>query len=113
MQGLYPVIIALIFNGLDLLSGIVAACKNKDIQSGKLRDGLFKKFGFILCYALAWLMDYEGSIIGFQIGVKILPIIILYACMTEAVSIVENICRINEDFVPDKLKELFHLNKED
>lgn len=102
--------IALIFNALDMLTGIISAIKKKDLQSSKLRDGLFKKVGFMLCYVLALLVDTQGGAIGFELGVKIVPIIVLYACTTEIVSIIENICIINPDFVPDKLKELFHMN---
>ena len=110
MAQFYPVIIALIFNVFDLLTGFVSACKNKDIQSSKLRDGLFKKVGFIFCYFLAWIVDTQGDIVGFKLGVAILPVIILYVCTTETVSIIENICKINTDLVPEKLKELFHIN---
>lgn len=109
MEQFYPVIIALIFNGLDLLTGIVSAVKSKDIKSAKLRDGLFKKVGFMFCYFVAWLVDTEGQVIGFQFGVNILPVIILYACTTELVSILENICKINPDLLPEKLMELFHI----
>lgn len=110
MEQFYPIIIALVFNALDLISGIITAVKNKDIQSSKLRDGLFKKVGFILCYFVAWLIDNEGSMIGLQFGVSILPIIILYVCTTELVSILENICKINSDIMPKKLMELFHIS---
>lgn len=109
MQQFYPIIIALIFNLLDLCSGIITAVKLKDIQSSKLRDGLFKKVGFMLCYFIAWLVDTQGSIIGFQFSVQILPVIILYVCTTELVSILENICKINPDILPEKLMELFHI----
>lgn len=109
MEQLYPIIIALVFNALDLITGIITALKNKDIQSAKLRDGLFKKVGFILCYFVAWLVDTYGTRIGFQFGISILPIIILYACTTELVSILENICKINPDILPEKLMELFHI----
>lgn len=109
MKQFYPIIIALIFNALDVISGLIAGVKNKDIQSSKLRDGLFKKVGFMFCYALAWLIDTQGSVIGFQIGVAILPIIILYVCTTEVVSIIENICKINPDLLPAKLIQLFHI----
>lgn len=109
MGQFYPVIIALIFNGLDLLTGIVSAVKSKDIKSAKLRDGLFKKVGFMFCYFVAWLVDTEGQVIGFQFGVNILPVIILYVCTTELVSILENICKINPDLLPEKLMELFHI----
>lgn len=112
MTQYYPVIVALIFNALDIISGLFAGIKNKDIQSSKLRDGLFKKVGFIFCYILAWLIDTQGDIIGFAISVKILPIIILYVCTTEVVSILENISKINPDLLPSKLMELFHIKKE-
>lgn len=109
MEQFYPIIIALVLNALDLISGIITAVKNKCIQSSKLRDGLFKKIGFILCYFVAWLVDTQGTRIGFQIGTSILPIIILYVCTTELVSILENICKINQDLLPEKLMELFHI----
>lgn len=111
MQEFYPIIIALVFNALDLITGIITAVKDKDIQSSKLRDGLFKKVGFMLCYFVAWLVDTQGSSIGFQFGVSILPIIILYVCTTELVSILENICKINPDILPEKLMELFHITE--
>ena len=110
MDQFYPIIIALVFNALDIIAGIISAFKNKDIQSSKLRDGLFKKVGFILCYFVAWLIDAEGSLIGFQLGAPILPIIILYVCTTELVSILENICKINPDILPEKLMGLFHIS---
>lgn len=109
MEQFYPIIVALVFNFLDLITGIITAVKNKDVQSAKLRDGLFKKVGFILCYFVAWLVDTQASRIGFQFGVAILPIIILYVCTTELVSILENICKINSDLLPEKLMELFHI----
>lgn len=109
MEQVYPVIVALIFNALDLVTGLVSAVKSKDIQSSKLRDGLFKKVGFIFCYFVAWLVDTQGNVIGFQLGVTILPIIILYVCTTELVSILENISKINSDILPEKLMELFHI----
>ena len=71
MEQFYPIIIALVFNALDLGTGIITAVKNKDIQSSKLRDGLFKKVGFILCYFVAWLVDNEGTLIGFNLGTPI------------------------------------------
>nr|UWF90132.1 MAG: holin family protein [Bacteriophage sp.] len=111
MENLYPIFVALVFNALDVLTGIVSAIKNKDIKSSKLRDGLFKKVGFIFCYFTAWLVDGYGGVIGFKLGVAILPVIVLYACTTELVSILENISKINSDLLPSKLMELFHISE--
>lgn len=113
VEELYPVIIALIFNAVDVLSGIISAIKNKDISSSKLRDGLFKKVGFIICYFVAWLVDTQGVKIGFHFSVNILPVIILYVCTTELVSIIENICKINTDILPEKLLDIFNLAKKE
>lgn len=110
MENLYPIFVALGFNALDILTGLVSAIKNKDIKSAKLRDGLFKKVGFIFCYFTAWLVDGYGDVIGFKLGVAILPVIVLYACTTELVSILENISKINADLLPGKLMELFHIS---
>ena len=111
MGNMEAIVVALSLNLFDLISGFVGAVKNKDIKSSKLRDGMFKKVGFIFCYVLAYLLDSEGNAIGFSVGVKLLPIIITYVCITEVVSILENISKINSDLMPEILKDLFHINK--
>ena len=111
MGDMEAIIVALSLNMFDLISGFVGAIKNKDIKSSKLRDGMFKKVGFIFCYVLAYILDVEGKAIGFSVGVKLLPIIITYVCVTEVVSILENISKINSDLLPDTLKDLFHINR--
>lgn len=111
MGNMEAIIVALSLNLFDLVSGFIGAIKNKDIKSSKLRDGMFKKVGFIFCYVLAHILDSEGNVIGFSVGVKLLPIIITYVCITEVVSILENISKINSDLMPETLKDLFHINK--
>lgn len=111
MNTYYSIVIALVFNALDLLTGIVASVKNKEVKSSKLRDGLFKKVGFMFCYFVGWLVDTQGYRVGFNIT-NVLPIILLYACTTELVSIIENICKINPDILPEKLLEIFNLKKD-
>lgn len=109
MDSLYLVLTALAFNCVDMISGLISAIKNKEVQSTKLRDGLFKKVGFLFCYLLAYMIDASGTFIGFDIGVTLLPIIVAYVVLTEIVSIIENIAAINPDLLPDKLLSLFHI----
>ncbi len=109
MEKLYSIIIALIFNAVDLLTGFICALKKKDIKSSKLRDGIFKKFAFLICYFLAWVLDNYGVYIGFDISINILPILVAYVVTTELVSILENIGKINPDLLPEKLKNIFHI----
>lgn len=101
------ILVALVFNGLDLVTGIVGAIKNSEqIKSSKLRDGLFKKVGFVFCYALGMAIEYAKLYLPIPFGDKLLPIICVYAITTEVISICENIAKINPYILPDKLKQL-------
>lgn len=105
------ILLALIFNGLDLITGIVGAIRDgEQIKSSKLRDGLFKKVGFIFCYALCVAINYAETFLTLPFGVDLLPVVCTYAIITEVVSIIENISKINPDLLPDKLKELIGYN---
>lgn len=111
MTALNQIVIALIFHLLDLASGLIGAIRTGTLQSSKMRDGMFKKVGFIFCYALALLIDTEGAMIGFNLNTKILPVIIVYAVTTEIISIIENISKINPDLIPEKLQSLFQISR--
>lgn len=103
----------LLFNLTDLITGIISAIKNKEVKSAKLRDGIFKKVGFLICYFLAFLIDYYGASVGFNLGFNVLPVLITYTCTTEAVSIIENVHNINPDLLPNKLLKIFAIKKGD
>lgn len=105
------ILVALVFNGLDLITGMVGAIRDgEQIKSSKLRDGLFKKVGFIFCYALGVAINYAETFLTLPFGVDLVPVFCTYAIITEVVSIIENISKINPDLLPDKLKELIGYN---
>lgn len=105
------ILVALVFNGLDLITGLVGAIRDgEQIKSSKLRDGLFKKVGFVFCYALGVLINYAGNLLTLPFGVDLVPVICTYAIITEVVSIIENISKINPNILPEKLKELIGYN---
>lgn len=111
MSAIGQVLVALVFHVLDMATGLIGALKNKDLASGKMRDGLFKKVGYIFCYIVAFVIDRYGTDIGITIGTPVLPIIITYACITEVVSIAENISKINPDILPKKLLQMLHITE--
>ena len=108
---MHGIAVALMFNATDLVTGIISAIKEHDLQSSKLRDGIFKKVGFLICYFLALMIDMYGSEVGFALNVELLPVVLGFVCLTETVSIIENLAKIT-DIVPDKLLSLFHISKE-
>lgn len=104
---MWHVITALIFNALDCITGVIAGYKRDGkLISTKLRDGLFKKCGFILCYGLGFLLNFAQYQIGLDINVNVLPAICFYVIFTELISIIENISSLNNKILPDKIKKL-------
>ena len=108
---MHGIAVALVFNATDLVTGIISAIKERDLQSNKLRDGIFKKVGFLICYFLALVIDLYGSEIGFHLNVELLPVVLGFVCLTETISVIENLAKIT-DIIPEKLLSLFHINKE-
>ena len=105
------ILIALVFNGLDLVTGIIGAIRGgEQIKSSKLRDGLFKKVGFIFCYTLGIAINYAESYLTLPYRVDLVLVICTYAIITEVVSIIENISKINPDILSEKLKKLIGYN---
>lgn len=101
------ILVALVFNGLDVITGIIGAIRNGEtIKSNKLRDGLFKKVGFIFCYVLGIVINYAETILTLPFSVNLVPVICTYAIVTEVFSIIENISKINPDILPEKIKDL-------
>lgn len=104
---MWYIITALIFNALDCLSGVLAGYKKDGkLMSSKLRTGLFKKSGFILCYALSYLLNFAQLKIGLDININIIPAVCGYVIFTEIISIIENISYLNDKLLPEKLKKL-------
>ena len=106
--------IALIFMGLDILTGLVKAAKEHDIRSEKLREGLWHKLGFILAIIAGYLVEYLITIIdtaqlGFTVNVPIMLTICGYIILTELVSVFENISKISPE-LKDKLSKLIHVS---
>lgn len=108
---MHGIAVALVFNATDLVTGIISAIKEHNLQSSKLRDGIFKKVGFLICYFLALMIDLYGDEVGFHLNVELLPVVLGFVCLTETISVIENLSKIT-DIVPEKLLSLFHISKE-
>lgn len=103
--------IGLMLNGLDLATGMMAALKNRELMSEKLRSGLFKKSGFIACYILGFICDHFGKYIDLNLPVNLLTLIVSYVFITELTSILENVHKLNKDILPEALFKFFKENE--
>ena len=105
-------IITAVFIILDLVTGIIKAFKEKAFTSSKMREGLFHKSASILCVTVGALIDYAQNYMNLGFAVPIAIPVCIYICTMEIGSIFENICIINPQFLPEKIKAYFEkLNK--
>ena len=92
---------------LDLISGVIKALKQKNLNSSIMRDGIFKKAGSVLVMMLGALVDYGQGFIDLGVSIPVATIFCGIIIMTEIVSIIENACIINPHLMPDTFKAYF------
>lgn len=103
-------ILVAILVAVDLVSGFAAAWATKNVQSSKLREGLWHKAGYAFVISAAMACEW-GAANGLELGFEV-PLVIpvcVWICFMEIVSILENAKKMNPDLenVPgfEKLKK--------
>lgn len=93
---------------MDYFTGVAAAASRGEIQSSKMREGLWHKLGEVIAIALAYLIAEEGHYIGlpYQIEV-IIPAVIIWISVMEITSILENIAILNPALGDDGFLKIF------
>lgn len=107
-QMMWAIIACLVMMAFDIITGFMAAWKNKNIQSTKIREGLFHKGTLILLIILAWICELfvmHVPDLGITIPLVIPACVIIFAM--ELVSITENAAEINPKLKGSKLLQLF------
>ncbi len=91
---------------LDLITGLTQAAYNKVLSSEKMRMGVYHKLSYVFALMLGAFIEYAS--VHFELGFE-LPLIIpiaVYIILTEAISIFENICKINPELKKSPLFKL-------
>lgn len=92
----------------DVISGLIAAIKNREVSSTKMREGLFHKCSLVMCIVLAWCIEMfvmHVPDLGFNVPLVIPACVLIFAM--EVVSILENIIKINPDLENEEIVKLF------
>lgn len=100
-------VVTALFILLDMVSGIIKAFKQKNYTSSIMREGLFHKTGAVLVVVFATLVDYAQAFMELGVTVPMTAAVCGYIVLMEIGSIIENICVINPEILPDKLKCYF------
>ena len=105
--------LALTFMLIDVFTGVLKAVKNKELNSTKAREGIYKKASFILFIAFGYLADYAMDYVNMGFNVPAAATICTLIIVTEAISVLENLGQINPDLVKLVAPFLSALNKKE
>lgn len=104
---MYVVIcITLLWIVLDVITGTIKAAKYHEMDSTKMREGLFNKIGYILCMAVGVGVDYTMLYVNIGYDIPILEGICVMIILTELISICENIVKINPALAGSKFFDM-------
>ena len=79
----------------DLLTGLLAALKNKQFRSSVMREGLFHKAGEIATLGLAIMCDKFAPFVHIELPVDLVVVVASYLSLMEIGSIIENIRKLS------------------
>lgn len=105
--------LALAFMVIDVFTGVLKAVKNKELNSTKAREGIYKKASFILFIAFGYLADYAMDYVDMGFNLPAAATICTLIIITEAISVLENLGQINPDMVKLVAPFLSALNKKE
>lgn len=91
--------LAIAFMLIDVFTGILKAVKNKELNSTKAREGMYKKASFILFIAFGYLADYAMVYVDLGFKFPAAATICTLVILTEAISVLENLGKINPELV--------------
>jgi toxin secretion/phage lysis holin len=104
-------IVFLVFIVLDVITGIIKAVMNKELNSTIMRNGLFHKSAFLVAIAFAYSCEYGMTYLDLGFSLPIVGSVCIYICLTETVSILENLGSINPELANSKFMNLFATSK--
>ena len=90
------------FITFDILTGILKALHNRNLDSSIMRKGLFSKLAEIISCVGSALLERGVSEINLGVELPLFSVVAAYICVMELISCIENICVLN-----DKLCALF------
>ena len=96
---------------MDYLTGLAKAIVQKDIDSTKMRDGLWHKAAYIVVIVLAEVIEHGQELVDLGFTVPLIVPACVYIVVTETASILENLGQINPELADSPILQLFRSTK--
>lgn len=97
---------------MDYLTGLAKSVVNKDIDSTKMRDGLWHKAAYAAVIVLAEIIEHGQEAVDLGFTVPLIVPTCVYIVLTETASILENLSQINPELADSPVMQLFRSTKD-
>lgn len=97
---------------MDYLTGLAKSVVNKDIDSTKMRDGLWHKASYVAVIVLAEIIEHGQEAVDLGFTVPLIVPTCVYIVLTETASILENLSQINPELADSPVMQLFRSTKD-
>ena len=103
------VYVLIIFMVIDTCFGFFGAVKHKNVRSEKLRQGIVK---WILYFVFVVLANCLDKLVKFPFATSLRSFVLMYLCITEAISIIEHLQTFGL-VIPSKIIKFLNLLKKE
>lgn len=97
---------------MDYLTGLAKAIVQKDIDSTKMRDGLWHKAAYVVVIVLAEVIEHGQELVDLGFTVPLIVPACVYIVLTETASILENLSQINPELADSPVMQMFRNTKD-
>ena len=101
------VTIALVLMSLDILLGLAGAVKDKNVQSSRMREGLWHKCGSIGLIVLAYILEEAVDHVDLGLVFPGVVVVCAYIIVMEVGSCLENLVVLNPELKNNPIMRVF------
>ena len=105
------IVIACVFMVLDIVTGFCAAIKNHEVESSKMKQGLWHKCGFLFAIIFGIVCEYAMSYIDLGFTMPIQIAVCTFIIIIEVMSILENLGKLSPELAGSAFLSIFKSDK--
>lgn len=98
---------------IDYISGVVNAVMHGELSSEKMREGLGRKFAYLVVICVALIVEYGSDYINLGIELPVFIPVCTGICLTEITSIMENCVKINPELSSSNILSIFNIDRKE
>ena len=97
---------------IDYISGVIAAAYNGELSSRRMKEGLLKKFVYILIMLTCYIVDFTNHKVNLGFTISLYIAVGVGITLIEITSIFENCCKINPEIKNSNILDIIENHKQ-